>query len=140
MKLHGIRGPAARPLAVKRGIGFPAHGWREEIFVGKNAADDPSTVLARIEHEGVEIIFLRLAHAREPVGRERIDGEPRHELGRRARRGRVLPKPEPERSRYAKKRGGHGLLTHATRDLLQFRLCHRCAARLFLILTPPAPA
>ena len=94
MKLHGILGPAARPQAGKRGRGFPAHGWREEIFVGKHEADDPSTVLARIEHEGVEIIFLRLTHAREPVGRERIDGELRPELGRRARLGRVLPKPE----------------------------------------------
>ena len=108
MKLHGILGPAARPQAGKRGRGFPAHGWREEIFVGKHEADDPSTVLARIEHEGVEIIFLRLAHAREPVVRKRIDGGLRPELGRRARLGRVLPKPEPERSRYAGKGGATG--------------------------------
>lgn len=80
----------------------------------------PAPSLPASSTRGVEIIFLRLAHAREPVDRERIDGARRHELGRRARLGRVLPKPEPERSRYAGKGEGHGLLTHATRDLLQF--------------------
>ena len=114
-------GTGSKATAWKRGRGFPAHGRREEIFVGKHEAVDPSTLDARIEHEGVEIIFLRLTHAREPVGKERIDGELRHELGRRARLGRVLPKPEPERSRYAGKGEGHGLLTHATRDRLHFR-------------------
>jgi hypothetical protein len=87
---------------------------RSKGHLATRAAQRPRPFFARIEHEGVAVVFLCLAHAREAGGRERIDGKfCRRQLRRLAWLGRVLQSQEPEQGSHASRCGYRRLCTES---------------------------